>query len=156
MFNVGARQKFFCDPWKCEYRGGSEEGVARLLPLAPVLRFSEGFEKQEGCIDVGSSLGTPLCPMQGICLKKQDTVPLHSLGWLFSERFALQSRTFQSPAFFRSHLLACRILAAFPDGSDNGTELAGPSPWGFKGQPQRCGAEQSQEGGWKNFDFSRK
>lgn len=114
------------------------------------------LRNKRGCLDVGSSLGTPLCPMQGIWLKKQDTAPLRSLGLLFSERFALQSRTFQSPAFFPSHLLACRILAAFPDGSDNGTELAGPRPWGFKGQPQHCGAEQSQEGGWKNFDFSRK
>lgn len=137
-------------------QGGQRGRSCQIAAFGTSAAIQWGFWETRGLHRCGQLPGYPLCPMQGICLKKQDTVPLHSLGWLFSERFALQSRTFQSPAFFRSHLLACRILAAFPDGSDNGTELAGPSPWGFKGQPQRCGAEQSQEGGWKNFDFSRK
>lgn len=70
LFNVGARQKFFCNPWKCECRGGSEEGVARLLPLALVLRFSEGFEKQEGLHRGGQLPGYPSVPDARHLVKK--------------------------------------------------------------------------------------
>lgn len=85
-----------------------------MLPLAPVLRFSEGFEKQEGCIDVGSSLGTPLCPMQGICLKKTGYGPSAQLGLAVFRKVCPSEQDLSEPCFLPQPLAGLQNTCCLP------------------------------------------